>query len=128
MALGFNASFAADEPTKSDQKTAKTLSFRGVDYLHRWSKDGQNEFTPKGQEDLNKWREMITINVHQAIVSGDQLADLANRVLGNYQSVGKILRTDSKPRTPQREAEHSGSGSSPHTSLRGSRVCAVCLS
>jgi hypothetical protein len=44
--------------------------------------------------------------LHQAIVSGDQLADLANRVLGNYQSVGKILRTDSKPRTPQREAEH----------------------
>jgi hypothetical protein len=63
LSLGSNASFAADEPTKSDQKTAKTLSFRGVDYLHRWSKDGQNEFTPKGQEDLNKWQDMITINV-----------------------------------------------------------------
>jgi hypothetical protein len=106
LLLAFSASFAADEPTKPDQNTAKTLSFRGVDYLHRWSKDGQNEFTPKGQEDLNKWQDMITINVHEAVVNGDQLADLANRVLGNYQSVGKILRTDSKPRTLKREAEH----------------------
>ena len=106
LLLAFSASFAADEPTKPDQKAAKTLSFRGVDYLHRWSKDGQNEFTPKGQEDLHKWQDMITINVHEAVVNGDQLADLANRVLANYQRVGKILRTDSKPRTLRREAEH----------------------
>jgi hypothetical protein len=75
LLLAFSASFAADEPTKPDQNTAKTLSFRGVDYLHRWSKDGQNEFTPKGQEDLHKWQDMITINVHEAVVNGDQLAD-----------------------------------------------------
>jgi hypothetical protein len=101
-----SASLAAQEPPKSDQTAPKTLSFGGVDYLHRWSKDGQNEFTPKGQEDLDKWRDMISINVHEAVVNGDQLADLANRVIGNYQSAGEIVRTDSKPRTPQREAEH----------------------
>jgi hypothetical protein len=106
LLLAFSVSFAADEPTEPDQKTAATLSFGGVDYLHRWSKNGQNEFTPKGQEDLAKWQDMITINVHEGVVNGDQLADLANRVLGNYQGAGKILRTDSKPRTPQREAEH----------------------
>ena len=39
-------------------------------------------------------------------LNGEQLADLANRVLGNYRSHGKIMRTDSKPRTAQRPAEH----------------------
>jgi hypothetical protein len=106
LLLGLSASFAADAPAKRNRKTSETLSFRGVDYLHRWSKNGQNEFTPKGQEDLNKWQDMITINVHEAVVNGDQLAALANRVVGNYQRVGKILRTDSKPRMPRREAEH----------------------
>jgi hypothetical protein len=38
--------------------------------------------------------------------SSEQLADIANRVLGNYQQHGKIVRTDSRPRTADRPAEH----------------------
>jgi hypothetical protein len=83
-----------------------TLSFGGVDYLHRWSKDGQNEFTPKSDPDLAAWRDMVTVNVFETVATGEQLAELANRVLGNYQASGKILRTDSKPRTADRPAEH----------------------
>jgi hypothetical protein len=49
---------------------------------------------------------MVTINVHDWARTGDQLADLANRVLGNYQATGKVLRTDSRPRTKDHEAEH----------------------
>jgi hypothetical protein len=83
------------------------IGFGGVQYLHRWSKGGQNEFTPAGQEDLGKWRDMVTLNVHAKVRTGDQLAGLANAVLGNYQGAGgRIVRTDSKPRTPQKEAEH----------------------
>jgi hypothetical protein len=85
---------------------AISLNFRGVEYVHRWSKNGQNEFTPNGEIDLARWQNMITVNVHEAVGNGDQLADLANRVLANYQSNGKIIRTDSKPRTPQQPAEH----------------------
>ena len=83
-----------------------TLRFGGVDYLHRWSKDGQNEFTPQSDPDLATWRDMVTVNVVESVATGEQLADLANRVLGNYQAHGKILRTDSKPRTADRPAEH----------------------
>jgi len=83
-----------------------TLTFARTEWLHRWSKGGQNEFTPKGQEDLAQWRDRVTVNLHEAVRSGEQLADLANRVLGTYRANGRILRTDSKPRTPQREAEH----------------------
>ena len=85
--------------------TPLTLSFAGGSYLHRWSKAGQHEFTPKGEEDLSKWNSMVTLNVHEAR-TGEQLAEVANGVLGNYQRAGKILRTDSKPRTAKAEAEH----------------------
>jgi hypothetical protein len=89
---------AADRPL--------TLSFDGHDYVHRWSKNGQHEFTSPGEEDLSKWTSMITINVHESARTGEQLAEVANGVLANYQRAGKIVRTDSKPRTPQAEAEH----------------------
>ena len=49
---------------------------------------------------------MVTVNLHEKVGNGDQLAALANGVLGNYEGHGKILRTDSKPRTPGHEAEH----------------------
>ena len=83
-----------------------TLSFEGTTYIHRWSKDGQHEFTPKGQEDLSKWTEMVTLNLHPSAHTGDELAQVANGVVANYQRAGKILRTDSKPRTGKTEAEH----------------------
>jgi hypothetical protein len=83
-----------------------TLTFNGTSYVHRWSKGGQNEYTPPGEEDLAAWKSMVTINVHDAVRNGDQLAGLANRVVGNYQATGKILRADSKPRTKDHEAEH----------------------
>jgi len=85
---------------------AMRLSLGGVQYVHRWSQKGQNEFTPPAETDLSKWRDMVTIDVHDKVTDGEQLATLANDVLGNYQGHGKILRTDSKPRTQQREAEH----------------------
>lgn len=83
-----------------------TFRFNGVDYLHRWSKDGQNEFTPKSDADLAAWRDMVTVNVFESVRTGEQLAEVANKVLGNYQARGKILRTDSKPRSADRPAEH----------------------
>jgi hypothetical protein len=92
--------------TAKPSAAAMTLSLAGTDYLHRWSKGGQHEFTPNGQEDLSKWDTMLTLNVHESARTGDQLADLANRLVGNYQRAGTILRTDSKPRTERAEAEH----------------------
>lgn len=83
-----------------------TVRLGDVEYVHRWSKAGQHEFTPAGDEDLPHWRDMVTVNVHDAVSTGEQLAEVANRVVANYQSHGKVLRTDSRPRTPERPAEH----------------------
>jgi len=79
----------------------------GVGYFHRWSGNEQHEFTPAGQGDLQKWADMITINVYPSAHDGDALAVKANAVLENYKSHGvRVVRTDSVPRTPDRPAEH----------------------
>ena len=81
--------------------------FGGVGYLHRWSMNDQHEFTPEDQEDLEKWSDMITVNVYPNAHDGDALAAKANAVLENYKShKGMVLRTNSLPRTPDRPAEH----------------------
>src|SRR5262245_26462329 len=85
-----NAPVSMTQTTASRDKPALTLSFGGVDYLHRWSKNGQNEFTPSGNEDLASWRDMITINVYENVGTGEALADLANKILTNYQGHGRI--------------------------------------
>ena len=79
----------------------------GAGYFHRWSQNDQHEFTPRGQDNLEKWSDMITINVYPSAHDGDALAVKANAVLENYKSHGgRVLRTNSIPRTPDRPAEH----------------------
>lgn len=101
----FAASLAFAQPDASAPK-AVVFDFRGVEYAHRWSKAGQNEFTPNGETNLSSWNDMVTLNVHEAVSTGEQLAEIANKVSANYQRSGKVLRTDSKPRTSDRPAEH----------------------
>jgi len=92
---------AAAAPGKS------AFTFRGVGYLHRWSMNGQHEFTPEGQDDLQKWSDMITMNVYPDAHDGDALAAKANAVLENYKNhKGTVLKTNSVPRTSDRPAEH----------------------
>jgi|KBSMisStandDraft_5_1062788.scaffolds.fasta_scaffold509395_2 hypothetical protein len=81
--------------------------FRSAGYWHRWSNNDQHEFTPRGQDDLQKWSDMVTINLYPDARDGDALATTANAVLGNYKNhQAMVLKTDSVPRTPDRPAEH----------------------
>lgn len=82
------------------------LVLDGVAYEHRWSKSGQNEYTPPGQEDLARWDDMLTLITRPEVADGEALAALANGVLANYEGAGVILRTDSRPATPDQPAEH----------------------
>ena len=76
---------AADTAATTEAKAA--FVFRGVSYFQRWAQDDQCEFTPTGQENLEKWSDMITINVYPSAHDGDTLAMKAN-VLENYKSHG----------------------------------------
>ena len=92
---------------KAPKPKPAAVTFNGTEFHLRWSKAGQFEFTPSGQEDLSRWTEMLTIWRYDAIRDGEALAAQANRTLGAYQSArGKILRTNSLPRTAQKPAEH----------------------
>ena len=81
---------AAAEDRRSHATTADKPAFMigGVGYFHRWSQNDQYEFTPTGQDDLEKWSDMITINVYRTAHDGDALAVKANAVLENYKSHG----------------------------------------
>ncbi|MEY2562767.1 MAG: hypothetical protein QOH88_960 [Verrucomicrobiota bacterium] len=98
--------FGAEE--EGTNRTAKpAFTFQGVDYFHRWSKGTQHEFTPEGQEDTEKWTDMITVNDYPDVEDGDSLATTANAVLENYKNAkAKVIKTNSVPRTPSRPAEH----------------------
>jgi len=97
----------AQEARAAATTTKPAFVFGGVDYFHRWSQNDQHEFTPEGQQDLEKWSDMITINVYPTAHDGDALAAKANAVLENYKSHNaRVLRTNSVPRTPDRPAEH----------------------
>ncbi len=105
LALGCIALLDAQQIQATGTKPA--FVFNAVGYLHRWSSNGQHEFTPEGQEDLEKWLDMITMNVYPDAHDGDALAAKANAVLENYKNHGgKVLKTNSRPRTPDRPAEH----------------------
>ncbi|WP_269523343.1 hypothetical protein [Coraliomargarita parva] len=83
------------------------INLSSVEFVHRWSQGTQHEFTPDGQEDLGSWEDMVTVNHYPDSGTGESLAGIANNVLGIYHKNGAvILRTDSKPRTTENEAEH----------------------
>ena len=83
-----------------------TLDFAGTTYLHRWSQKGQNEFTPAPQADLDKWQDMVTLNVYDGVTQAEQLANVANNVLVAYQKAGLIVRANSLPAAPGHPAQH----------------------
>ena len=58
-------------------------------------------------QDLEKWTDMITVNGYPDAKDADALAEKANAVLDNYKKHrAMVLKTDSVPRTDDREAEH----------------------
>jgi hypothetical protein len=102
LAPGVCRASASDEKAKP-----VTLQFAGADYFFRWSQEQQFEFTPKGQEDLERWNEMITFHRFHDVRDGDGLAARANAVLENYKANrAMVVRTDAVPRTEEKPAEY----------------------
>ncbi len=83
------------------------LHLNDVAFLPRDSHADSHEYTPKGQEDLDHWADMITINYYRKVTDGEGLAAIANAVIQNYKNhQGRILGIHSVPRTPDHPAEH----------------------
>jgi hypothetical protein len=107
VALVAVGGFVAGAEPDSQFEPTVAFSFKDVDYFHRWSGGEQHEFTPKGQEDLEAWTDMLTVDPYPSIHDGDGLANAANLVLENYKDHGaKVIGTSSVPRTKDKPAEH----------------------
>jgi hypothetical protein len=92
-------------PLRADEPPAFT--FTGNEYVFRWSKNHQYEFTPVGQTNLTTWTDMVTRNDYPGVTNGEALASRASAVLETYKAArAMVVRTDSVPRTPTRPAEH----------------------
>lgn len=101
------SALGAKEFLADPANTKAAFVFRETGYFHRWSQNNQHEFTPDKQEDLENWSDMITVNGYPDVHDGDRLAETANAVLENYKRVpGKVLKTNSVPRTATQPAEH----------------------
>ncbi|MBB6050127.1 hypothetical protein [Armatimonas rosea] len=87
-----------------------SFSLAGVPYFHRWSQGDQHEYTPKDQEDLEKWIDMVTLVVYPKVTDPQGLAMRANTLLDNYQATKSakvvVLKTSSVPATKAKPAEH----------------------
>lgn len=97
------------EPDKGTDKNEKAAAFSLADvkYFHRFTNDDQHEYTPNGQEDLNAWTDMVTIQIYRKAKDGEALAATANAVLENYKAnKATVVKTASVPRTKDKPAEH----------------------
>lgn len=102
------ADAASPEPPAASAAVAAAplFQFAGTPFVHRWSHAGQHEFTPPAQPDLDKWQDMVTVQLYDKVTTADQLAFVANGVLVAYQKAGLVIRTNSLKATAGRPAEH----------------------
>ena len=80
-----------------------TFTFDRQNYVNRWSKSGQNEFTPTSEKDLNKWNDMMTVSIfkHLTNLQGVKAASVATQ--GLYKSAGVLLDTTNRKKADQSE-------------------------
>ncbi len=77
------------QQTHAAKLTKHAFVFDGVDYFHRWSLHDQHEFTPGDQEDLEKWSDMITVNVYPDAHDSEALAATASSSLREFAAKEK---------------------------------------
>jgi len=96
------------EPEDSDPKVKEPiLMFGDVTYVHRWSNAGQHEFTPLGQEDIERWSDRVTIQRYLSVKGDEGLTSMAGAVLENYRGRGaKVLKNESVQASRDNPAEH----------------------
>jgi hypothetical protein len=92
---------------QGSEKGKPAFTFGKQGYYHRYSKDNLHEFTPKGQSNLQKWTDMVTVNDYPSTKDGEALAGIANSVLETYKAnKAVVVKTNSVPRTASKPAEH----------------------
>ena len=113
-AAAFAAAATLHEPTALAAATLDTQSpatakvmFRGTEYLLRSSHGNGYDFTPRGQEDLSTFTDMLELNLYPAAHDQEALATITSRVQAVAQGAkATILRTISVSASGQQPGRH----------------------
>jgi hypothetical protein len=107
LAGGLAAGALARVPLLYAAPGEAAISFAGVKYLYRWSNNVLFEFTPRGQNDLDHWIDMVSIVVYRNATDANGLLNVASTVLEtNKQNHGVVLSTNSTTATPTKPVEY----------------------
>jgi hypothetical protein len=97
---------AAAMPDVKSPETAR-VTFRGAEYLLRSSHGNGYDFTPRGQEDLSAFTDMLELNLYPGAHDQEALATITSRVQAIAQGAkATVLRTISVPASGQQPGEH----------------------
>src|SRR6202167_4956265 len=89
-----------------DLQSAK-VTFRGTEYLLRSSHGNGYDFTPRGQEDLSTFTDMLELNLYPGAHDQEALGTITSRVQAIAQGAkATILRTISVSASGQQPGEH----------------------
>ena len=92
-------SLLAGKPPASVSDNGNVVVYLGTKYFLRSTKDGQYVFTPDGQEDLQRWTDMITLSYFPQITEGKSLAAKALEWWSHCRSMrARILDINYVPR------------------------------
>ena len=95
-------SLLAGKPPASVSDNGNVVVYLGTKYFLRSTKDGQYVFTPDGQEDLQRWTDMITLSYFPQITEGKSLAAKALEWWSHCRSMrAHILDINFVPRIDQ---------------------------
>jgi hypothetical protein len=97
---------AAASPGKEKMQLDMIFNFNGQIWSHRWSGDGQHEFLPGGDTDLQTWQEMITLLVFEEVDTDEALERVASNTLGFYSDSGTLLRAEVFQRAETSDPEY----------------------
>ncbi len=83
------------------------VTFGGVPYFYRWRNANMRELTPRGQEDLQRWSDMVTVVYYPQVRDEAALLATAKAIAQAYQrNQGTLLKTETAPAAAGRPAEH----------------------
>ena len=83
------------------------VTFRGTEYFLRSTQGNVSDFTPRGQEDLSAFTDMLELNQYPAAHDHEALSRISGRIQAIAQGAkGTILQTISASASGQQPGEH----------------------
>lgn len=97
---------ATASPGKGKIQLDMFFNFNGEVWSHRWSGEGQHEFLPGGETDLQTWRQMVTLLVFDDVDTDEALERVASHTLSFYSSSGTLVRAEVFQRSETSDPEY----------------------